>query len=359
MERKIIAIDIFCGAGGFSWAAKQLGVKVLAAIENNRQACDTYRRNFINNESEENQPILYQEDALILSPDAIMKDIEIQAGSLDIFMGGPPCQGFSSHRLSNDCVNDPRNQLLNRYFDFVRAIMPKTFIVENVSGLLWNRHKQHLDKFYNLAKESGYNIFAPEVLDAKDFGVPQSRKRVFILGVRNDLDLQIAWPPKPTHFNPNSKEVRELGKPAWSPSSDVFDIPIKDDDSNNLHMNHCAELIEVFESTPQNGGSRSQSNRQLPCHKKHKGHKDVYGRIDPSKPAPTMTGGCTNPSKGRFLHPTKNHGITLREAARFQTFPEEFVFSGGLTAASTQIGNAVPIELGKRVLKTIIESIGE
>lgn len=122
-------------------------------------------------------------------------------------------------------------------------------------------------------------------------------------------------------------------------------------------MNHSLELIEVFKSTPLNGGSRRDSGRVLPCHDGHSGHSDVYGRINPSQPGPTMTTACINPSKGRFVHPTEHHGITLRQAARFQTFPDWFVFQGGLMAAGEQIGNAVPIRLGEILLRTIAEGI--
>lgn len=122
-------------------------------------------------------------------------------------------------------------------------------------------------------------------------------------------------------------------------------------------MNHSQELIDVFMRTPINGGSRKDSGRILPCHGKHDGHKDVYGRIDPSVPGPTMTTACINPSKGRFVHPIENHGITLRQAARFQTFPDDYIFKGGLIAAGVQIGNAVPVLLGEVLLKAVSESL--
>jgi len=346
-NKKVIAIDIFCGAGGFTLAAQQSNIAVIAAIEIDKHACETYRKNFIT--GKRNAPKLYEENVLELSPDKLLSELEISPGELDVFMGGPPCQGFSTHRINDAGVNDPRNKLLKRYFDFVEAIKPKTFIVENVSGLLWPRHKKHLDKFYKLAEEAGYSVHKPVVLDAKNFGVPQTRKRVFILGHRKDLKLSFDWPPKQTHFAPS----KENGKACWLPASTVFASPLDEKDSNNIHMEHSAALVKVFESTPKNGGSRNQSCRKLPCHKGHNGHKDVYGRIDPKKPGPTMTTGCVNPSKGRFLHPIKNHGITVRHAARFQTFPDDFVFSGGLMSAATQIGNAVPIRLGIKTLEII------
>ncbi|MCJ7779124.1 MAG: DNA cytosine methyltransferase [Sedimentisphaerales bacterium] len=355
-KNAIKAIDIFCGAGGFTLAAQQLKIDVIAAIEIDKHACKTYKSNFI--KCGRNRPVLYENDVLKISPDKLLADLKISPGELDIFMGGPPCQGFSTHRIKDAGVSDPRNLLLERYFDFVRTLKPKTFIVENVSGLLWPRHKKHLDKFYRLAQDAGYSVYAPVVLDAKNFGVPQKRKRVFILGRRKDLNLNFDWPPKPTHFAPK-KGVKENGKLYWLPASTVFDKPLNKSDINNVHMNHSKELLKVFKSTPKNGGSRSQSCRKLPCHKNHNGHKDVYGRIDPTKPGPTITTGCVNPSRGRFLHPTKNHGITVRHAARFQTFPDDFIFSGGLMASAAQVGNAVPVRLGQKVLNIIVESLGD
>jgi DNA (cytosine-5)-methyltransferase 1 len=119
-------------------------------------------------------------------------------------------------------------------------------------------------------------------------------------------------------------------------------------------MKHNDELISAFKNTPLNGGSRRDSGRILPCHKNHDGHKDVYGRIDSRLPAPTMTTACINPSKGRFVHPMEHHGITIRQAARIQTFPDSFVFEGGLTAAGKQIGNAVPVRMAEIIIRQLV-----
>lgn len=281
----------------------------------------------------------------------------IKAGEIDILMGGPPCQGFSTHRINDAGVDDPRNALLVQYFNYLNALKPQCFVVENVPGLLWPRHEKHLNLFYESAVSAGYEVFPPQVINAKDYGVPQNRKRVFIVGFREQAPQRFDWPPPPTHFAPGSSEVERQGYPAWRPASDVFEAPIAADDPNNLHMNHTPKMVRVFESTPINGGSRHQSGRVLPCHRKHSGHKDVYGRIDPDKPGPTMTTACINPSKGRFLHPTEHHGITVRHAARFQTFPDSFIFYGGLMACGIQVGNAVPVQLGQAVLSSLTRAL--
>ena len=354
-EPSIIGIDLFAGAGGFTLAAKAAGIKIKAAVEVNKHACNTYRKNFITRKH--NPPKLFEQDIVSLDIRALMADIGLARGQCDILLGGPPCQGFSTHRINNAGIDDPRNGLLLKYFEFIEHIQPKFFVVENVPGLLWKRHEKYLKKFISDARATGYTVFPPTVLNAKDFGVPQNRKRVFIVGVRNGLNLNVDWPPNPTHFSPGSRDERGRALRPWRASKVAFDKPLSPDDVNAVHLNHSAMLIEVFAKTPLNGGSRSQSGRVLPCHDDHDGHKDVYGRIDPLKPSPTMTTACINPSKGRFVHPTENHGITARHAARLQTFPESFIFEGGIIAAGVQIGNAVPVQLGSAVLEPLVSAL--
>lgn len=353
-KMKLTAIDLFSGAGGFSLAAKKAGFQVLAAVEYDKWAQETYKHNFI--KGRKNPPKLYG-DIWGVDPSQVLKDVGINAGELDVLVGGPPCQGFSSHRLNNAGVDDPRNNLLLRYFDFVKQLQPKVFVVENVSGMLWARHKPYVDRFKNLAKRNGYQIISgePQLINARDFGVPQNRKRVFILGARSDINLPdgFEWPPKATHFDPNSDEVKKEGKKKWVPASTVFGKSLDSKDPNNIHMIPGSDMLQRFKDTPLNGGSRADSGHVLTCHEDHTGHKDVYGRIDPNKSGPTMTTGCINPSKGRFVHPTKHHGIAARHAARFQTFPDDFYFEGGLGSTGKQIGNAVPVMLGQHILQAL------
>jgi DNA (cytosine-5)-methyltransferase 1 len=351
-ESRPNCIDLFSGAGGFSLAAKNVGFKVSAAVEINNHACTTYRQNLI----EGNSTTLYQKNILELSPEEIKRNHFIGGTICDIVLGGPPCQGFSVHRIKDAGVDDPRNKLILRYFEYVAVLKPKAFLMENVPGILWLRHRKFLDAFYEEGKKAGYRLMQPVTVDARNYGLPQRRKRVFILGIRSDIEFNSVWPPASTHGIEKEKEQKSPLHP-WVPAIEVFKNHVTEDDENNIHMNHTPALIEVFKSTPLNGGGRRDSNRVLPCHEQHNGHKDVYGRIDPTQPGPTMTTACINPSKGRFVHPTEHHGITLRHAARFQTFPDWFVFKGGLIAAGEQIGNAVPVKLGEVLLRTIAEGL--
>jgi len=350
----ILTVDLFSGAGGFSLGAIQAGLSVVGALEIDKNASKSYQANVAS--KAKFSELLLNKDILLLDPDDAMKHWGLTPGQCDIIVGGPPCQGFSRHRINNAGVGDPRNKLLGRYFEYVAALRPRVFLVENVPGLLWPRHKEYLEQFYEMGRMADYYIAEPVILNACDYGVMQNRRRVFILGIDNKRPLSVEWPPEPTHASPSSPQLQKSGKIPWLSAEAAFG-PASVDDPNDIHMNHTAELVELFKNTPINGGSRSQSGRVLKCHARHSGHTDVYGRIDPSKPAPTMTTACINPSKGRFVHPVENHGITVRQAARIQGFPDDFVFHGGLMASGAQIGNAVPIKLAKMLLQHISKAM--
>ena len=388
------AIDLFAGAGGFSLAAHQAGLNILAAIELDESAANTYRENIINRLNQKTH--LINGDILKISPLDLRLELGLDREELTLMLGGPPCQGFSSHRINDAGVDDPRNKLLLRYYDFVEEFQPQAFLVENVAGLFWKRHATYLDTFKQLAEENGYSIHFCDTLNAKDYGVPQTRKRAFILGVRNNIRCNsLVFPPKQEYFSPSSKEVKKLGLRSWRPASAVFEAlsgslieryikehfrhnsKYSDDEARfllknleygksvdkhdpcNVHMQPTEKMKRRFQSTPLNG-SRMDAGLEfeLKCHANgYAGHKDVYGRVMIHLPSNTMTTGCNNPSKGRFVHPWKDHGFTLRHAARLQTFPDNFIFTGNKTDQAKQIGNAVPTLLAKKLILTIINGL--
>jgi DNA (cytosine-5)-methyltransferase 1 len=349
-------LDLFAGAGGFSLGAIAAGVDIVGALEFHKHASATYEANV--KRKNDAKVAVIKEDILTVSPAEAMRRWSLTAGGIDIVIGGPPCQGFSSHRINDAGVDDPRNKLLGRYFEYVEAIRPRIFLVENVPGLLWERHKTYLKAFYARGDAAEYDLSPAKVINARDFGVPQNRRRVFILGIDRRRPLDIAWPPQATHVSPSVVEPERNGRETWRTAKEVF-RPARDNDPNDIHMQHSADLVALFAKTPANGGSRSESGRVLKCHEGYNGHSDVYGRIDPARPGPTMTTACINPSKGRFVHPTEHHGITLRQAARLQTFPEDFIFGGGLMSGGEQIGNAVPVTLATALLKPLVAALGD
>lgn len=373
---------MFAGAGGFSLAAFKAGIDVQAAIELDKMASETYYSNLVGTFGTQTQ--VFSQDINDVDIDSLMRYQGINQGELDILLGGPPCQGFSSHRINDAGKDDPRNALLIRYFDFVKKLRPKIFLVENVPGLLWPRHAEYLNRFISLTREHDYHVIGdkPFILNARDYGVPQNRKRAFILAARKDICTSgFEWPPRATHS--------KSGPKVWATSSTVFEhppqsvliefkerliekfnftseesenciselrwgSPIASSDPCHVHMVHSPEMTTLFENTPLLG-DRTESGRMLDCHKNYSGHLDVYGRIYPHIPSNTITTGCNNPSKGRFVHPWLPHGISLRHAARLQTFPDDYVFQGGSMAVAKQIGNAVPIKLGEALLDSIIK----
>jgi len=377
------AIDLFAGAGGFSLAALECEIDVVAAVELDKAAATTYQSNLISRLKAPTK--LINGDINLVDIPKLMEDLGLNEGDLDLILGGPPCQGFSTHRINDSGINDPRNELLLRYFDFIHAFKPKAFLVENVTGLLWKRHETYLNKFLELAREANYDIQFCGSVNAKDYGVPQNRKRVFILGVRNGLEKSsLIFPPKPTHFSPKKAGQK------WRAASTVFEKPsekvlkkfvsrykktmskkeaevfvanlefgsaVPMNDKCDIHMTHTVDVENRFKKTPLNG-SRSDIKFRLKCHSNdYKGHKDVYGRIILHEPSNTITTGCNNPSKGRFVHPWLNHGITLRHAARLQTFPDDFEFFGNTSEQAKQIGNAVPNLLAKVLITSIMNGL--
>ena len=288
-----------------------------------------------------------------MSPRKLANELFEADNFCDLLLGGPPCQGFSTHRLSDAGVEDPRDHLIYTYFDFVKAFEPSLFLMENVPGMLWSRHADFLEEFYRKAKASGYVVRDPVVIDARDHGLPQRRRRVFILGDKKGIDTEgLSWPPSPTHGSKAACKKDKRLKP-WVSCAPVFrNLP--NGDENAVFMNHTQAIVDVFRKTPLNGGSRMDSGRVLACHKDHDGHKDVYGRIDPRQPGPTMTTRASILRGGNsFIRPS----ITGSPSGKPRAFKRSPTISP-LRAASwlreVQIGNAVPVALGEILVRSLI-----
>lgn len=332
-KQKYTAIDLFCGAGGLTAGLKKAGFHVLAGVEFNSIAAETYK---LNNQKAK----IYLHDICTLSPEDIMQDLNLERGSLDLLAGCPPCQGFSTHRTRNKAVSnsDKRNDLVFEFVRYVEAMLPKTVMIENVPGLAKDWRVEEIKK---RLQELGYHIdksFA-QVKDAADYGVPQRRKRLLIKASRYG-----SIPDAKKSKNRKTVEDAILGLPTVGCSGDpLHDFP----------TNRSAKVELLISLVPKNGGSRTDLPKSywLNCHlKRPDSYRDVYGRMAWKNVAPTITSGCTNPSKGRFIHPEENRAITLREAALLQTFPKNYKFSiaRGKEAIALMIGNALPPEFIRR-----------
>jgi len=332
-DKKMIAIDLFSGAGGLSVGLKKAGFRVIAGVESDNVAAETYNMNH-------RKHILYCDDIRNIDPYLVLSDLNIKVGELDLLAGCPPCQGFSSHRTRNKStsVKDDRNDLVYEFLRFVKAMMPKTIMMENVPGLAKDYRIIHLQK---QLKKLGYifNDDSITIRDVSDYGVPQRRKRMILLASR----FGIISSPKPSKIKKTVLQaIGSLVKPGDS-GDYLHDHPVN-------RSEHVKSLIKLI---PKDGGSRADLPREywLPCHLRYPdGYRDVYGRMSWGSVSPTITGGCTNPSKGRFLHPSQNRAITMREAALLQSFPPNYKFSlkRGKDAVSLMIGNALPPEFIRR-----------
>lgn len=319
----LTAIDLFSGCGGLSCGLISAGFRVEAAVEIDPKAQVAYKLNFPNVR-------LYEMDIRKLDPAKILKDIGLNVGELDLLAGCPPCQGFSRLRTKNQktSVNDERNNLVDDFMRFVQAIQPKTIMLENVPALAKD------ERFVRLVEQLGKLDYETtvQVLDAADYRVPQRRKRLIMLASK-------VHKPEVAPKAESRMTVREAFRGVETPSrtkDKLHAIPEK-------RSQAVRDLIALI---PKNGGSRSDLGEeyQLDCHKRCNGFRDVYGRMAWNEVSPTITSGCHNPSKGRFLHPSYNRTITLREAALLQGFPRDYKFdvSHGKEAIALMIGNALP-----------------
>lgn len=330
---KFTAIDLFCGAGGLTVGLKQAGFKVLAGVEINPIATETCRMNHKGHR-------IYEEDIKKLCPYKVMSDLNLKPGQLDLLAGCPPCQGFSSHRTRNKAtsIDDERNDLVFEFIKYVEAFLPKTIMMENVPALAKDgRMVRVADKL----KKLGYHVTdkSIQIKDAADYGVPQRRKRM-ILKVSRYGEIKDSKPAK-------------ARKTVFDAIGHLLPVGHSGDRLHDYPENRTDKVNIMISLIPKNGGSRSDLPYEywLPCHRKSPGsYRDVYGRMSWDDVAPTITGGCCNPSKGRFLHPEDNRAITLREAALLQTFPPKYRFSEetGKDSISLMIGNALPPEFIRR-----------
>jgi DNA (cytosine-5)-methyltransferase 1 len=326
--RSPVAIDLFAGAGGMTLGLKQAGFHVVAAVECDPLACETYEANHP-------EVRMWRDDIRNVPPQVMRLALGLRPGELDLLAGCPPCQGFSSVRTRNGgSVPDPRNDLIDDFAAYVAEFRPEAVMLENVPGLGKDpRFAAFLDRMAALGYQGGYRV-----LDAARYGVPQRRRRLIYLAGRAGTVPFAAG----VDSTVTVRDTIGCLPPAGSSGDALHDLP----EQRSPRVQALIALI------PHDGGSRASLPPEyaLACHRRCDGFKDVYGRMAWDRVAPTITGGCVNPSKGRFLHPEEPRTITLREAALLQGFPRDYVFSlrRGKFAAAALIGNALPPEFVRR-----------
>ncbi len=327
---KPLAIDLFAGCGGFSVGLKEAGFENLLAVEWDASCCETFRENI-------SERIL---QCAIQEVDNFPK--------CDLLVGGPPCQGFSN--LGEKVPNDPRRQLWRHFLRAVQNSKPLMFVMENVPPLL---KSAEYDEIKKESEKLGYKTKG-RILNSAFYGVPQQRKRAFIIGSK------IGEPvfPEPTHRGTNGQTTIEtINLPLWKTVKDALEGIPKKPTGENWHIgrNPTELSIKRYKCIPPGGNRFDLPDKLKPeCWKrKTKGGTDLFGRLWWNQPSVTIRTEFYKPEKGRYLHPEEDRPITHREAARIQGFDDDFLFKGKKIEVGIQIGNAVPPPLAYQIAKTL------
>ncbi len=369
-------IDLFAGCGGLSLGFIQAGFSVEKAVEYDPVIAGTYQRN---------HP---EVDVIVDDIKNIDNSDMFARMTADVIIGGPPCQGFSmaGARIRQGFIDDPRNYLFKHYFNVVKAVRPKVFIMENVKGIYTMQGGKIFEEIKRIFQDSEalngkpYRIYN-RVINAAEFGVPQRRERMIIMGTLIDeVDIDSLWEKTikdlkkeiPTYFD--EVTVRDaIGNLLATSEDGVVDNPQPEtayerylaSDSNtitnHIRSRHSKVAIERMQQI-KNGENYTALNEQI-----NSVHSGAYGRLCWNEQASTITTRFDTPAGGRFIHPDEDRTLTPREAARIQSFPDNYVFYGDKRSISRQIGNAVPPKVSyflARLVRNILavensENIGD
>lgn len=386
-------LDTFAGAGGFSFGFKNAGCQIIGAIETDAWACETFSFNHPD-------AIVVKSNIEEISDNEILKIFG--ANQPDIILGGPPCQGFSICNRNNDDPKDPRNSLFEEFVRIGRLLNPKIMVMENVPNLIKAKvitGELVIDIIKSELSKLGYYVYS-EILEAVNFGVPQIRKRLFVIASQVKLDRPF---PEATHSLADDLCFSSLPKTPtlWEAISDLPDIEAREgaeemdytlspkndfqkklrNDSNKLYnhlaMKHSKRMIERFKAMKWGQSGSDVPDHLKPIKRNSNGviSRKVYDqnnrRMHPNRPCHTIPASFY----ANFVHPYKNRNFTAREGARIQTFPDTYLFKGKPTVVShkllaregrldekylcqyNQIGNAVPPLLAQAIAKNLIRQL--
>jgi DNA (cytosine-5)-methyltransferase 1 len=405
MMPKIKFIDLFAGAGGLSEGFVNAGFTPVAHVEMNKDACDTLRTrtafHWLKEKGQEEEYYDYLKGTITRDelwnkiPDHLIKsvinkeisedtlpiifeqiDAELGTKKVDLVIGGPPCQAYSvAGRVRKDMTNDPRNHLYKHYVEFLKKYQPKMFVFENVPGILSAKNGEYLQLIFDAVREAGYKL-DKQVLNARDFGVLQDRKRVIIIGWRNDLNLEYPEFKKmemqfqiAKHLFSDLPKIKS-GQGNWGVSKYTkrtneyleFSGIRKEIDFTTQHISRFnnendLEIYRIAVDKWVNKGKRlnyGELPERLIKHNNVKTFTNRFQVVNHEGVSHTVVAHIC--ADGHYyIHPDihQNRSITVREAARIQSFPDDYFFESSRTAAFKQIGNAVPVLMGEGIAKKI------
>lgn len=365
--KKLKIVDLFSGVGGLSYGfAHDNNFEIVAANEILPNMAKAYSLN---------HPTVkvYVEDIKDFSADKVKKDLGIKSNEIDIVVGGPPCQAYST--VGKRLIDDPRGKLFQEYYRVLKEFNPKIFLFENVKGLLSMQGGELLKKIISLFESLGYKV-KYKLLNAADYGAPQTRERVIIIGSKLEKEFEY---PKPTHCNPeDSRVLFKKRRPYLTLGEAVGDLPfIKTDEESFEYadkpqnefqrlmrknapkklMDHNSpknneKLVKIMELLPDGGTPYDLPETLRPT----SGFKNTYCRLWWNRPSTTVTRNLSTPSSSRCIHPKAPRPLTTREGARIQCFPDDYQFYGSRSDRNLQVGNAVPTFLSSALAKAILRN---
>ena len=346
-------LDLFCGCGGISEGYALAGFEIAGGIDFNEDAIATFKHNF-------KKAKVYNID-ITTFPDEKIDEV---FGDVDVIVGGPPCQGFSSANRWQKEKDDPRNKLFFEYIRFVQRIHPKVIMIENVRGLLTRDNGYAIKRIEEILGAEEYNI-RYQILDASEYGVPQNRKRAIIVGIRKDFkDIYFDFNAIKTSekttvedaigelycFEDSPAGVKIIDTPAVSRLQKFYRT--KDNSITDQDIVYPAIIVqERIKHVPQGGNWQEVPSNLWPNNRQNR-HSSAYKRLDPKTQSCTID---TGNAHSNYFHPLYNRIPTIRESARLQSFPDSFEFQGPRGSKYRQIGNAVPPLLAKAIADAIMK----
>lgn len=321
MKRKFNYIDLFCGCGGLSLGFDKAGFNNVLAVEFNPVFAKTYKENF-------NKHNIIIDDIKNVNNKKIME--ELNGEKVDVIIGGCPCQGFSiAGNIARNIIDDPRNYLFKEFVRFVDLLKPTLFIFENVANLEKYNNGKAIANIEKSFENIGYTV-KHKVLLASEYEVPQDRRRIFIVGQKGKFN-NFEYPKKSSKVITIKDAIDDLPK---LESGQKSNIP------NHNAMNHSEQMLEKMKYV-KDGGDRLDIPEKI---RPTTGDIRKYIRYNSNKPSICITGDMR-----KVFHYSQNRALTCRELARLQTFPDSFKFFGNSSEIQQQIGNAVPVELARRI----------
>ncbi len=328
MQKLLTYIDLFSGAGGLSLGFDRVGFRHLLSVELDPIYCKTYRTNFP-------EHFILQADLTKLTEKDLLNQLRGQ--SVDVVIGGPPCQGFSmAGKIGRTFADDSRNQLFKEFVRVVQVLRPRFFVMENVARLYTHNSGRTRAEITQCFQELGYSV-ACQILHAEDFGVPQIRSRIVFIGRRDQKEILFPRPLQVVH-----KTVKE--------AIDHFPRLLSGESSSHIAnheaMKHSEQMLKKM-SFVKDGGSRIDIPEYL---RPKSGDVRKYIRYNSNKPSVCITGDMR-----KVFHYEQNRALTVRELAALQSFPDNFIFLGSKISQQQQVGNAVPPLLAEAIARTIME----